>query len=65
MFPSTDRVYVNDRARVELGWEPRYGFQAALARLRAGEDYRSPLAQAIGSKGYHTIDFADGPYPVD
>jgi UDP-glucose 4-epimerase len=65
MFPSIDRVYVNDRARVELGWEPRYGFQAALARLRAGEDYRSPLAQAIGSKGYHTIDFADGPYPVD
>ena len=26
---------------------------------------RSPLAQAIGSKGYHAETFAHGPYPVD
>jgi len=26
---------------------------------------RSPLAQAIGSKGYHAEAFAEGPYPVE
>lgn len=64
MFPSTDRVYVDDKARAELGWEPRYGFKAALARLRAHEDHRSPLAQAIGFKGDHATAFAEGPHPV-
>ena len=29
MFPSIDRVYVNERARVELGWAPRHDFAAA------------------------------------
>jgi UDP-glucose 4-epimerase len=53
MFESIDRVYVNDRARAELGWRPRWDFPRALALLQAGADYRSPLAQAIGSKGYH------------
>jgi UDP-glucose 4-epimerase len=64
MFPTIDRVYVNDRARSELGWQPRYDFARALACLRAGEDFRSPLARAIGLKGYHSRVFADGPYPV-
>ena len=64
MFPSIDRVYVNERARRELGWQPRYDFAAALERLRANEDPRSPLARAIGSKGYHAQRFRDGPYPV-
>jgi UDP-glucose 4-epimerase len=53
MPPSIDRVYVNERARSELGWRPKYDFGAALERLRAGEDFRSPLAVAVGSKGYH------------
>jgi UDP-glucose 4-epimerase len=53
MFPSIDRVYVNDRARSELGWRPRYDFASAIELLDAGEDYKSPLARAIGSKGYH------------
>jgi UDP-glucose 4-epimerase len=53
MFPSIERVYVNQRARDELGWEPRYDFGHALLRLAAGEDPRSPLALAIGAKGYH------------
>jgi UDP-glucose 4-epimerase len=35
MFPSVERVYVNARARSELGWEPRYDFRAALDRLAA------------------------------
>jgi len=53
MFDGIDRVYVNERARRDLGWEPRYDFARALDLLAAGEDYRSPLARAIGAKGYH------------
>jgi UDP-glucose 4-epimerase len=64
MFPHVDRVYVNDKARTELGWQPRYDFRYVLNRLTAGEDFRSPLAQTIGSKGYHAETFANGPYPV-
>jgi nucleoside-diphosphate-sugar epimerase len=65
MFPGIGRVYVNDRARRELGWQPRYGFKDIIGRLKAGDDLRSPLARMIGSKGYHAEAFADGPYPVD
>lgn len=64
MFPSIERVYVNARARQDLGWRPPYDFGAFLMRLRAGEDWRSPLAQIIGAKGYHDRAFAEGPYPV-
>ena len=53
MLPSIERVYVNARARDDLGWSPRHDFRAALARLDAGEDPRSPLALAVGAKGYH------------
>jgi UDP-glucose 4-epimerase len=53
MFPSIDRVYDNRAAVAELGWRPLYDFRRALDRLAAGEDFRSPLAQAIGAKGYH------------
>ena len=64
MTPGIDRVYVNERARNELGWRPRYDFKFLLERLKAGEDIRSPLARLIGSKGYHTEKFDGGPYPV-
>jgi len=64
MFSSIRRVYVNQRARKELDWKPKYDFSYVLARLRAGENLRSPLAQAIGSKGYHAEKFSDGPYPI-
>lgn len=64
MFQGIDRVYVNDRARRDLGWQPEYDFRRVLGCLRAGEDFRSPLARAVGSKGYHARAFADGPYPV-
>jgi UDP-glucose 4-epimerase len=64
MFPSVDRVYVNERARRELGWRPRYDFHYVLDRLREGADFRSPLACAVGSKGYHAHKFAEGPYPM-
>jgi UDP-glucose 4-epimerase len=35
-----------------------------LHSLVAGRDFRSTLARAIGSKGYHDTVFDDGPYPV-
>lgn len=64
MFPGIERVYVNERARRELGWQPGYDFQQIIDCLRAGDPPRSPLARAVGSKGYHDRAFADGPYPV-
>jgi UDP-glucose 4-epimerase len=63
MFPGIDRVYVNERARRELGWRPRYDFRHVLSLLKSGVDIRSPLARAVGSKGYHAQPF-DEPYPV-
>jgi UDP-glucose 4-epimerase len=60
MLPAIDRVYVNARARADLGWEPRYDFRHALDLLRAGEEPRSPLATSIGAKGYHPE--TTGPY---
>jgi UDP-glucose 4-epimerase len=65
MLPSIDRVYVNERARNELGWRPKYDFSFILDRLQAGEDMRSPLARLVGSKGYHTQVFSGEPYPVE
>jgi nucleoside-diphosphate-sugar epimerase len=64
MFPSIERVYVNARARQELGWRPRYDFRMVLDSLCADEEPRSPLARTIGAKGYHSTTFAEGPYPV-
>jgi UDP-glucose 4-epimerase len=61
---SIDRVYVNERARAQLGWRPRYDFRYVIEQLRRNEDYRSSLARAVGSKGYHSESFSDGPYPV-
>jgi len=65
MLPSIDRVYVNERARNELGWYPQHNFSNILERLKANENLLSPLAYIIGAKGYHAIKFADGPYPVE
>jgi UDP-glucose 4-epimerase len=65
MFPGIDRVYVNERARKELGWRPRHDFHAMIDGLKRGDDMRSPLAQLVGSKGYHAEVFADGPFPVE
>ncbi|HEX2508196.1 MAG TPA: hypothetical protein VHK23_07735 [Miltoncostaeaceae bacterium] len=38
MFPGIERVYVNERARAELGWSPRYDF----ARPRGAAGGRGP-----------------------
>jgi UDP-glucose 4-epimerase len=53
MLPGIDRVYVNNRARQELAWQPRFDFRHILDRLRRGDDVLSPLARVVGSKGYH------------
>jgi UDP-glucose 4-epimerase len=53
MFPGIERVYVNERARKDLGWNPRYDFRRVLDSLKAGADPRSPLSREVGSKGYH------------
>ncbi len=53
MSSEVDRVYVNARARAELGWAPRWDFAYALERLAAGEEPRSALARQVGAKGYH------------
>lgn len=65
MFPGIDRVYVNDRARNELGWRPQYDFRHVLTSLEAGGDFCSPLVRLVGSKGYHDASFAEGPYPLE
>lgn len=55
MFPHLDRVYVNARARAELGWTPRYDFRRVLDLLKDDDDPRSPLARVVGAKGYHAV----------
>jgi UDP-glucose 4-epimerase len=62
--PHIDRLYVNDLARTQLGWQPRYDFRHVLDCLRADTDFRSSLAREVGSKGYHDHVFEEGPYPV-
>ncbi len=62
LFPSIERVYVNERARTDLGWTPRWTFRRALDRLAAGESWRSDLAIEVGAKGYHAEP--TGPYTV-
>ncbi len=64
LFPGIDRVYDSTLAVRELGWQPRYGFAHVLDSLRRGGDFRSDLALAVGSKGYHDRVFTEGPYPV-
>ena len=53
MFPVIDRVYVNDKARKDLDWNPVYDFKYILELLKISGDIRSPLAKTIGIKGYH------------
>jgi nucleoside-diphosphate-sugar epimerase len=52
MFPQIGRVYVNDKARSELGWSPKHSFQTMLERVAAGGEPMNELATAIGAKGY-------------
>ena len=65
MLPTISRVYDNRRAREKLGWTPAFNFHQVVDQLVNDEDYRSKLAQEVGSKGYHNKVFTEGPYPVD
>jgi nucleoside-diphosphate-sugar epimerase len=53
MFPELERVYVSQRAQQDLGWRPRYDFAHVVRCLAADEGFASPLARAVGAKGYH------------
>lgn len=53
MFTDIERVYVNAKARDELGWRPRFDFRRVLDCLKADRDPRSDLARTVGSKPYH------------
>ncbi len=64
MFDKIDRVYINDAARKDLDWQPKYDFAYVLEQLKKGDDPRSPISKIVGSKGYHKETFEDGPYPV-
>jgi nucleoside-diphosphate-sugar epimerase len=64
MIPKIDRVYVNDKARKELNWKPKYDFHYILDCLQEGKDFQSELSIAVGKKGYHNETFEEGPYPV-
>ncbi|MDW3650017.1 MAG: NAD(P)-dependent oxidoreductase [Bacteroidia bacterium] len=65
MFDQIGRVYVNEKARRELGWKPRYDFAYVLDCLKKGKEYRSDLALEVGIKKYHDQVFEEGPYPVN
>jgi len=65
MLPRIDRVYVNEKARTELGWKPKYDFRYVLDCIKHGNDFRSELSKSIGIKGYHAEVFEHGPYPVE
>jgi nucleoside-diphosphate-sugar epimerase len=65
MLPGIDRVYVNERARNELGWMPKHDFRSLIARLRDGHGVQSPMAKVVGTKGYHAAEFHEFPYPVE
>jgi nucleoside-diphosphate-sugar epimerase len=62
MFPAIERVYVNERARTDLGWSPRYDFRHALDRLAEDAEPFSPLTRTVGAKGYHEV--STGVYTV-
>jgi len=70
MFPSIGRVYVNDRAQRELGWQPRYDFRYVIERLRAleradktmKERVRATLEQVYNQQ---SEDFVSIPRQID
>lgn len=53
MLAGINRVCVNNKARAELGWPPRHDFPTLIGRLKADDDFRSPLARAIGRNRHH------------
>lgn len=65
LFDDFDRIYDNERARNDLGWEPHYNFAQAIECLRADQWPFSQLMRDVGIKRYHPgQSFDDGPFPV-
>ena len=50
--PRLDRVYVNARARRELGWRPEFDLDAVAAMVAADGTVRTPLSRLVGAKEY-------------
>jgi nucleoside-diphosphate-sugar epimerase len=62
-FPSRlDRVYVNAKARDELGWRPEFDLDAVAAMVARGGSVRTPLSQVIGSKEYASSSYHLGQF---
>jgi UDP-glucose 4-epimerase len=62
-FPSRlGRVYVNDRARRQLGWRPRFGLHAIAEMVAADGTVRTPMARQVGSKEYVASSYHRGAF---
>ena len=48
-----DRVYDSQKAIDELNWKPVYTFEQAVMRIKDGKDWKSPLTERVGKRGYH------------
>jgi nucleoside-diphosphate-sugar epimerase len=48
-----DRVYDSSKAIAELKWEPKYTFERALELVKERKDWKSPLTEQMGKRGYH------------
>jgi UDP-glucose 4-epimerase len=60
-FPSRlDRVYVNARARRELGWRPRFDLHAIAQMVASDGTVRTPMARRVGSKEYVASSYHRG-----
>jgi UDP-glucose 4-epimerase len=53
MLDDIDRVYVNEKARRELGWMPRHNFRSSIEALARDDAIGSELARVVGKKDYH------------
>jgi nucleoside-diphosphate-sugar epimerase len=62
-FPSTlDRVYVNARARRELGWRPRFDLDAIAQMVATDGTVRTPMTQRVGAKEYIASSYHRGTF---
>lgn len=48
-----DRVYDSSKAITELKWAPKYTFERAAELVDEGKDWKSPLTEQMGKRGYH------------
>ena len=58
MFPTIDRVYVNDRARHDLDWYPRHNVDTAAAAV-VFTAVLSGIGALVGGLGHQVPDRRD------